>query len=96
MAKGTVKGSSKLVGEVASRLIDTASKGGSTLLGKAAGVVAVRIARRSPVGAILIGGAYVAHKLYQRHKEREDDARASKAKPAKVAPEPSLPPSTRG
>lgn len=49
-----------------------ADTGKSGLLGVAAGMLATRVIARSPVGALLVGGTYVAHKLLQ--KKREVDA----------------------
>lgn len=59
--------------------------GRSGILGGAAGMMASRLVRRSPIGALLVGGAWVGHKLYQRNKERKFDEAANKARPAKVA-----------
>jgi hypothetical protein len=48
-------------------------------------VVAVRIVKRSPVSAAIVGGAWVVHKLYQHKKTRDEDAAANAAKPVKAA-----------
>ncbi|RVT43879.1 hypothetical protein [Sphingobium algorifonticola] len=44
----------------------------SGVLGLVAGMAATRIIARSPMGALLLGGGYVAHKLLK--KKREIDA----------------------
>ncbi|AUW56832.1 hypothetical protein C1T17_00815 [Sphingobium sp. SCG-1] len=49
-----------------------ADTGKSGFLGVAAGMLATRVIARSPIGALLVGGTYVAHKLLQ--KKREVDA----------------------
>jgi hypothetical protein len=60
-----------LVGEAVGR------KRGHGILGAGIGIIATRIATRSLPGALLVGGAYVAKKIY--------DAR--KAKAAQVTPD---------
>lgn len=69
-------------GFVGARIAEQSGKSG--LLGATSGLVFSRIARRSPLGAMVIGGAWLGRKLYQRNKEREFDRAARNAKP--VAP----------
>jgi hypothetical protein len=47
---------------------------GHGLLGMGLGILATRIATRSLPGALAIGGALVAKKLYDRRKERKNGA----------------------
>lgn len=84
----------KVVGGIIGSTIAEQS-GRSGLLGGAAGVVLSRIVRRSPMGALMIGGAWVGHKLYRRNQERKFDAAARAAKPVRVA-DPATPPPVRG
>lgn len=44
---------------------------GRGLLGAGLGVVATRLATRSVPGALLVGGAFVAKKLYDQRKEHK-------------------------
>lgn len=79
----------KMVGGVlGARIAERAGRSG--VLGGAAGFMASRFIRRSPIGALLVGGAWVGHKLYQRGQERKMDEAARNAKPAKVV-EPDAP-----
>jgi len=55
--------------------------GNSGLVGAAAGYVASRIVRRSPAGALVVGGIWLGKKLYSRNKERHFDIAASNARP---------------
>lgn len=80
----------KAVSNAVSSAIDKAGKSGGPVA-KVTGAVAKQIAQRSPAGAALIGGAWVAHKLYKRKKERDEDARAMAAKPVKAAKPDKLP-----
>jgi hypothetical protein len=58
--------------------VDAAKAGKTSLLGGIAGAVAVRVATRSVPGAILVGGAVLAKRLYdQRHAK---DAGKAKSK----------------
>ena len=50
-----------------------AATGKSGLLGVAAGALASRFITRSPMGALLIGGAYLGHKLW--FKKQDIDAK---------------------
>ncbi len=62
--------------------LDAAKTGRKSLLGGIAGVVAVRVATRSVPGAILVGGAVIAKRLYDRRREGSVAAKsAQKAKP---------------
>jgi len=79
----------KAVSKMVSSAIDKAVKPGP--IASATGAVAKRIAQRSPIGAAIIGSAWVAHKLYTRKKERDEDARARAAKPIKAAKPDKLP-----
>ncbi len=74
----------KIVGGVLGSTIAERS-GRSGLLGGAAGMVMSRIVRRSPMGALMIGGAWIGHKLYKRNQERKFDEAARAAKPVKAA-----------
>ncbi|MCB2015284.1 MAG: hypothetical protein R3E11_08065 [Sphingobium sp.] len=80
-------------GFMGSRIAERAGQSGA--LGASAGIVASRFVRRSPIGALVVGGAWLGHKLYKRNQERKFEAAALNAKPAKVvAPDDtaSLPP----
>lgn len=44
---------------------------GNGLLGAGIGIAATRLATRSIPGALLVGGAFVAKKLYDKRKERK-------------------------
>ncbi|PZU59079.1 MAG: hypothetical protein DI547_07525 [Sphingobium sp.] len=60
-----------MLGKIATTIIGTrvaAEAGKAGLVGAAAGMVATRIITRSPIGALAVGGAYVAHKLWQKKK----------------------------
>ena len=73
----------KLVGGViGARVAENAGKSGK--LGAAAGYVASRVIKRSPIGALVIGGAWLGHKLYKRDQERKFEAAANNAKPVKA------------
>jgi hypothetical protein len=64
--------SMRILGKIATTIIGTriaAEAGKAGLLGAAAGMVATRVIARSPIGALAIGGAYVAHKLWQKKKQ---------------------------
>ncbi len=61
---------------------------GKGLLGAGLGVVATRLATRSVPGALLVGGAFVAKKLYDRRKERRLGVRPE---PQKISAGPSNP-----
>jgi hypothetical protein len=76
MAKkqGSQKGhpAMRMLGRIATTVIGTriaAETGRAGLVGTAVGMVATRVIARSPVGALAIGGAYVAHKLWQKKKQ---------------------------
>lgn len=61
-----------MLGKVATTIIGTriaAESGKAGLVGAAVGMVATRVLARSPAGAIAIGGAYVAHKLWQKKQQ---------------------------
>lgn len=60
--------------------VDASATGRKTLLGGIAGVVAVRVATRSVPGAILVGGALIAKRLYDRRHAAPAKG-AQKAKP---------------
>ena len=63
----------KIAGSIiGARLADHADR--SSTLGAAAGLVATWFVRRSPVGALVIGAAWVGHKLYTRSRERDAEA----------------------
>lgn len=47
---------------------------GSGLVNAGIGIVAARIATRSIPGALLVGGAFVAKKLYDKNKQYSDKA----------------------
>jgi hypothetical protein len=55
---------------------------GNGLLGAGVGIVATRLATRSIPGALLVGGAFVAKKLYDKRKERRLGGTATPALPA--------------
>jgi hypothetical protein len=52
-----------------------------TLLGGIAGAVAVRVATRSVPGAIVVGGAMLAKRLYDRKHAKAAPKASEKAKP---------------
>ena len=80
--KGAVHMFGKVIaGAIGSRIAE--KSGNSGVLGAAAGLVANRIIRRSPIGAIAVGGAYLAHKLWKHKKMRDEEAAALAAKPVK-------------
>lgn len=86
-----------MLGKVFSGIVGStiaAQAGKSGALGAVAGVVINRVVRRSPVGAMVIGGIWVGSKLYKRRKQREErkfEAAALAAKPVKPA-DPATPP----
>lgn len=58
--------------KIAATVIGTrvaAATGKSGLLGVAAGALASRVITRSPVGALVIGGAYLGHKIWSKKKD---------------------------
>lgn len=62
----------RMLGKIATTIIGTriaAETGKAGLVGAAAGMLATRVLTRSPLGAIAIGGVYVAHKLWQKKKD---------------------------
>ena len=81
-------------GVIGSRIAEGA--GHSGLLGGAAGMAVSRFVRKSPVGALVVGGAWVGHKLYKRNQERKFEAAAKAAKPVKAVDPSTLPPGTDG
>ena len=62
----------------------TADTSRAGLPGIALGVIATRLMTRSPIGTLLVGGAWLGHKLWQ--KKREIDAAGSRTAPKKVRP----------
>ena len=54
-----------VIGEVIGR------KSGNGLLGAGLGIVATRLATRSIPGLLLVGGAFAAKSMYDKHKERQ-------------------------
>lgn len=78
----------KVVGGVlGSRIAEKSGQSGA--LGAAAGLYASKFVKRSPIGALVVGGAWLGHKLYKRSQERKFEAAAKAAKPAKIIrPEP--------
>jgi hypothetical protein len=75
----------KLVGGMlGSRIAERSGQSG--MMGAAAGLLASNFVRKSPIGALIIGGAWLGHKLYKRSKERELDGAADASKAARVAP----------
>lgn len=61
-----------MLGKVATTIIGTriaAESGKAGLIGTAVGMLATRLIARSPAGAVAIGGAYVAHKLWQKKRQ---------------------------
>jgi hypothetical protein len=66
---------------------------GNGLLGAGIGIAATRLATRSIPGALLVGGAFVAKKLYDRRKERKQLETA--IPPAIATGTPTLPPPNR-
>lgn len=80
----------KLLGGVLGSSI-AAESGKSGTMGAVAGMVASTVVRRSPFAALIIGGAWLGHKLYKRNEERKEEQAALAAKPARVAPAPTAP-----
>ena len=75
----------KVVGSVlGASIAERSGKAGA--LGGAAGLVVSRLVRRSPLTALLVGGAWLGHKLYRRNQEREAKAAAATAEPNTPAP----------
>lgn len=50
--------------------VDGAKSGRPSLIGGIIGAVAVRVATRSVPGAIVVGGAVIAKRLYDRRREK--------------------------
>ncbi len=75
----------KLLGGVlGSRIAEKSGQSGT--MGALAGLAASTFVRRSPIGALVIGGVWLGHKLYKRNEERKQEQAALAAKPARVAP----------
>jgi hypothetical protein len=75
------KNGGKLVNAVIDTLLPSAAPAGkSSILGGIAGALAVRVATRSVPGAIVVGGALIAKRLYDRRREEKRPAAAEKAK----------------
>lgn len=64
---------------------------GNGLLGAGIGIAATRLATRSIPGALLVGGAFVAKKLYDKRRERKLLEAAIPA-PIAIEAQPLLPP----
>ena len=62
--------------------VDAAKTGRPSLLGGIVGAVAVRVATRSVPGAIAVGGAVIAKRLYDKRRSKQV-LRASSAQKAK-------------
>ena len=60
--------------------VDSAKTGKPSLLGTVAGAVALRVATRSVPGAILVGGALIATRVYDRKQAKTGKKAAKKAK----------------
>lgn len=60
--------------------VDSAKTGKPSLLGTVAGAVALRVATRSVPGAILVGGALIAKRVYDRKQAKTGKKAAKKAK----------------
>jgi hypothetical protein len=86
MTEAPPPGGKKVIGKVVTNLvtsaIDKATRPGP--VGKITSTVAKKIATRSPLSAAVVGGVWVAHKLYKRKKERDEEARALAARPVKA------------
>ena len=63
--------------------VDATKAGKKTLLGGIAGAVAVRVATLSVPGAIMVGGAVIAKRLY----DRRHAVKARRKTPEKAKPE---------
>ncbi|NCU10874.1 MAG: hypothetical protein GXC70_01715 [Sphingomonadaceae bacterium] len=59
--------------------VDGAKTGKPSLLGTVAGAVALRVATRSVPGAILVGGALIAKRVYDRKQAKAGKKAESKA-----------------
>jgi len=85
----------KLAGKLLSGAVETAiNRAGKSAgpVGMVVGAVAKRVVTRSPVTALVVGGAWIGHKLYKRNQERKFDEAARNAKPAKVIEKPPVTP----
>ncbi|MFN3516643.1 MAG: hypothetical protein ACK4YM_05725 [Novosphingobium sp.] len=77
------QGGGKLLNAAIDRVlpVDGAKTGKPGLLGAVAGAVALRVATRSVPGAILVGGALIAKRVYDRKQARTGKKAAKKADP---------------
>lgn len=83
----------KIAGKLLSGAVDTMiSRAGKSAgpVGMVVSGVAKRVIARSPVTALVVGGAWVGHKLYKRNQERKFDEAARNAKPAKIIEKPTI------
>lgn len=88
MAKTPKRSHVKMIGKLVGSVLGTRiaeRSGQSGALGAMAGFFASKYVRRSPIGALVVGGAWLGHKLYKRHQEREFEQAAKAAKPARTA-----------
>ncbi|MBP8671367.1 MAG: hypothetical protein IT554_07705 [Sphingomonadaceae bacterium] len=71
----------KLIGGMlGSSIAEKSGKSGA--MGAMAGLLASNFVRRSPIGALVIGGAWLGHKLYKRNQERRFEGAAQVARSA--------------
>ena len=85
------KGGGKLLDAAIGKVLPTAAAPAQevakkTMLGGVAGMVAMRVATRSVPGAILVGGAVIAKKLYDRRKAAKTAKSGTAAKTVKDTP----------
>ena len=81
----------KFVGKLLSGVIGTAISSTSKAAGPvsmAAGMMAKLVVKRSPITGVVVGGAWLGHRLYKRNQERKFDEASRNAKPAKVIEKP--------
>jgi len=82
----------KVVGSIlGARIAERSGKSG--VLGGAAGLVASGFLRRSPMAALLVGGAWLGHKLYRRNQEREANVPRAPDVPVAAGEQEATPPS---
>lgn len=87
MARNSSQGPVIMLGKLISGFVGTQvakDAGKSGLLGAVVGMAATRIVTRSPIGALTVGGAWLAHKMWKRQQEKKQAAAARVALP--VAP----------
>lgn len=88
MARTKKEGPVTMIGKLVSGFVGkqvAQDAGKSGLLGAVVGMAATRIITRSPIGALTVGGAWLAHKMWRRQQERAETQAALRARPVKSA-----------